>query len=139
MLLDEAGVDLQSAGLGTRATDLFEGFLPDEPDACVALFDGAGLPPVFALGASAEVARPRVTVWARAATAAAARSKIHAVYDRWRSRGAVDMTKAAGGTTRWLSTFAAHEPFLLKRDERGPEPRVIYACSFDVMKEVSTS
>jgi len=41
-LLDEIGIELQSAGIGTRATDIFEGFQPDSPDNCIALFEYGG-------------------------------------------------------------------------------------------------
>ncbi len=136
MLLDELGLDLQTAGIGTRATDLFESRMPDTPDACVALFDGSGAPPLQALRADVDVERPRVTAWARAATAASASEKMRAIYERWRAMGEANLAKAAGGTTRYLSITAAHSPFVLERDA---SERVVYACSFDCLKEVSTS
>ena len=136
MLLDELGGDLQAAGIGTRAVDLFESRMPEAPDVCVAIFDGSGAPPLQAFRADVAVERPRIAVWARALTAAAAAGKMRAIYERWRSMGEGNLTKAAGGTTRYLSIMAAHSPFLLSRDQN---ERVIYSCSFDVMKEVSTS
>ena len=137
MILDEASLDLQTAGIGTRATDLFESFLPESPDAAIAIFDNAGSPPIQTLGADVSIERPRLTVWARATTAALAAEKIRAVYARWRAKSEAQMTKAAGGTTRWLSVMAVGSPFLLKRDDASP-PRTIYAINFDVLKEIST-
>ena len=140
MLLDEAVLDLQAAGLGTRGTDIFEGFLPEKPDACTSVFDGSGAPGISGIGSSdLDVERPRLTVWTRSTTAALAHARMRSVYERWRSRGESTMTKAAGGTTRWLSTVAAHAPFVLKRDELGPTARVVVACSFDILKSPSTS
>ena len=42
MLLDELGGDLQAAGIGTRAVDLFESRMPEAPDVCGAS-QGMGL------------------------------------------------------------------------------------------------
>lgn len=141
MLLDEVALDLEAAGLGTRGTDLFETRMPEQPDACVAVFDEAGSPPLLALGASdVDVERPRLVVWARALTDGAARTKIRQVWERYRGKGEAALTNAVGGTTRYLSITAVHSPFLLKRDQAasGGGERVTYACNFEVLKEVST-
>lgn len=140
MVLDEAAKDLESAGLGTRGTDIFEAYLPERPDACLVVFDGSAAPNILGLGSSdVVVERPRVSVWAREATAALAHAKMRPVYERWRARTESTMVKGAGGSTRWISTTAVGAPFVLRRDELGPTPRVIVTCSFDVQKETSTS
>lgn len=141
-MVDEIGLDLQAAGLGTRAADLWESRMPESPDACVAVFEEAGVAPLLALGASdVDVERPRLVIWARAATTAAARAKMRQIWARYRAKGEASLAKDAGGTTRYLSITAVHSPFLLKRDQAatGGGERVTFACNFDVLKEVSTS
>lgn len=73
-VLEDLGIFLQTAGLGTLATDLFRGGLPmDTPtapvhDAIMVLIPVPGLPAVFALsgdGAPCKVEQPVIQVLCR--------------------------------------------------------------------------
>lgn len=134
-LLEEIGDYLSTGGVGTVGTDLFLGYLPEAPDAVVAVYETGGLPPVRAMRSAPGqpvVVRPRVQVLARAAEHdyAAARSKVGRAYDLLEGLG----DRTLGGV-RYLWVGAVQEPFLMGRDSQG---RVMLACNFDVVKD-STS
>src|ERR1035437_108294 len=44
-LLDEISAYLHTAGVGTLATDIFLGSIPDSPDNCIVLIESGGSPP----------------------------------------------------------------------------------------------
>lgn len=44
-LIDDLGTYLQTQGIGTLGTDLFQGHLPSSPDNCVAVFETGGSQP----------------------------------------------------------------------------------------------
>lgn len=44
-LIDDIANYLQAKGIGTIATNIFEGMLPDSPDVAICLYDTAGLQP----------------------------------------------------------------------------------------------
>lgn len=136
MLLDEVGDYLSTGGLGTVGVDLFLGYMPETPDAVLALYETGGLGPVRAMRSSPGqpvAERPRLQVVARAAEHdyAAARLKVQQAYAKL--EGAGDLTL---GGVRYLWIGAVQSPFLMGRDSQG---RVMVACNFDVVKEASTA
>ena len=67
-LLDALGAHLQTSGVGTLATDIFLGVMPDSPDACILIVEDNGVGPVHTFGtATYSVERPRIRVFCRAA------------------------------------------------------------------------
>lgn len=133
-LLDEVGTYLAANSIGTLGTNMFLGFLPDTPDACVALYETGGQEPVRAMRSAAGqpvASRPRLQVVCRAdqynyQTARAKSKAVAALLD-----GLGDTTLSG---TRYLWVGAVQEPFLMGRDDSG---RVQIAQNFDVVKELS--
>lgn len=134
MLLDDMADLISSGGAGTVGTTIFKGLLPDLPDACLAVYESGGFPPVHTMNAgpgTAVVERPRVQVVCRAARDdyQTARTKAHDVMKLLDGLG----ERAINGTTyKWM--IAAQSPFLMGRDENG---RVLIAQNFDVVKALT--
>jgi len=65
-MLPELASKLVSASVGTLATDLFLGMIPDKPDLCVALYEFSTVAPLETLGnMDATLERPGVQVLVR--------------------------------------------------------------------------
>lgn len=133
-LLDDLATFLQTKGVGVVGTTVFKGFLPDAPDACVALVDSPGLPVVRTMastGAAGILERPRVQVTARATTPQAARDKAMDALT------ALDWTQRVTlGTTRYYLIEALQRPpFLIQRDEND---RFVYGFTVQIHKALST-
>ena len=134
MILDDAADLLSSGGIGTVGTNLFKGIMPDIPDACVAVFETGGLPPVHAMASAvgqAVVERPRIQVLCRAAQYdyATARTKAHDVYKLLDGLPARDIN---GTAYKWIA--AVQSPFFIGPDANG---RVLISCNFDVVKALT--
>ena len=66
-MLEALADKLQSASVGTVATDLFIGLMPSSPDDCIAIYEYAGSPPLEVLvDNDATLERPSVQVITRA-------------------------------------------------------------------------
>lgn len=134
MLLDEVSAYLAANGIGTVGTDIFLGFMPDKPDACVTLYETGGLEPYRAMRSAAGqpvAERPGLQVVCRNTTYeyVTARAKAKSVNALLDGLGDVTMTG-----TRYLWMAARQSPFLMGRDEN---TRVMIAQNFDVVKELS--
>lgn len=134
MLLDEIGSYLDTEGIGTRATDLFEGFMPDTPDACVALIETGGQASEHvlssAVGAPAWEA-PSFQVICRAGRRdySTVRTKANDVFKKL--DGLVNTTLSS---VRYFSIFAIQSPFSIARDEQ-ERPLLVFNCA--VKKDIS--
>ncbi len=131
MILPELGAYLVAQGIGTLATDLFLGFLPDTPDDCVVLYEYGGLASEHTFKATPGAAweNPRVQIVARAKVYNTGRTKIENTYKKL--DGLINTTMTG---VRYLGIFAIQSPFFLDRDERG---RNKFAFNAQVMKELS--
>jgi hypothetical protein len=130
MLLDELSAYLGTQGIGTVGTDIFNGIIPDSPDALVSLIEYGGVSPVHALGGgNAKWERPQVQVVVRATTYSAARTKIETIYKLLHK-----LTNTALSSVLYLMIEAVQSPFFLRRDE---STRVLLACNFQISKELS--
>lgn len=76
-LIDDVATFLQAAGVGTVGTDIFKGYQPETPDACVTLYATGGYP----LSEYLPVETPTLQALIRAANYAAAQTKAFAVVD----------------------------------------------------------
>lgn len=66
-MLEALADKLNSASVATTATNLFIGLMPSSPDACVALYEYAGSPPIEVMVSNdATLERPSVQVITRA-------------------------------------------------------------------------
>ena len=134
MLIDDVADVVSSGGAGTVGTTIFKGILPDLPDACVAVMESGGFPPVHTMNANpgtAVVERPRVQIVCRAARDdyEAARTKAHDVMKLLDGLG----ERSVNGTTyKWIA--AVQSPFLMGRDENG---RVLISTNYDVVKALT--
>jgi hypothetical protein len=91
--------------VGTLSTDLFLGWLPDEPDAALALYETPGQPPTYIHQAvTPAILHPSVQVLVRDTDYASGRARIQDAYD----------TLCALGT--YLALRPLQEPFALGRD-----------------------
>ncbi len=114
----------------TAGTNLFYGRLPDDPDACVALFETGGSPPSHTLGpdAVAPMENPRIQVLVRSVAYADASSLI---VDIWKQLEQV--TNDTLTSTLYQRVEAVQSPFPLERDTR---ERLVMVCNFAVTKTV---
>lgn len=119
LLLDDIASYLETIG-----SDIFKGYLPEQPDNCIALFEYAGEPPDL----HSNVEYPGLQVLVRSKSYATGRQKIEKVKSILHG---VAETMINGH--RYLLISARQSPEALPRDENG---RVIFVCNFRVIKEV---
>lgn len=114
-LLDALGAKLQTDGVGTLATNIFLGYLRDNPDVAVGVFEdrGNGAEQVFGSSAVA-IEQPSIRVVARAARNdyPAARAKILAVRS---SLGAIRDVTLSG--VNFMCVIATSDPYPMGLDE----------------------
>lgn len=129
-LLDDILQRLQDQAVGTRGTDLFAGWMPESPDACIAVYEYAGREPERTFTATPTVRRPRVQAVIRAAKEAyaAAESKARSVWSALESVVGVTINGKL-----YHSVMALQDPFFLRRDEK---ERIYFVCNFEVTREV---
>jgi hypothetical protein len=104
-LLEDLAAALQAASIGTVSFDLFVGRLPDLPHAAMAIYQYAGLPPLYthqSLIPSHD--RPSVQVRARDVDFAAVETRIREAY------------VVLCGLTDYLACQPLQPPFQLDRD-----------------------
>lgn len=131
-LLDALATYIDAQTALTAATDLFKQFLPDSPDACVAIFEYAGLPPIHTFGANTQaiLERPKFQVICRNAAGEydLARSQAETLYTLLEK---LSDTSLSG--TLYIRIEALHSPFALEPDAKG---RTLVACSYLATKAV---
>lgn len=135
-VLDEIGKYLEDEGVGTVGTDLFLGFLPDTPAACVALQEYSASPPSPGFGVPGiQHETPGVQVLARGTPEDydGPRAKAEAAYKALAKVQGQTLTSAASSAA-YLMVLAQQSPFVLDRDA---EMRVIFAANFLCEKELS--
>lgn len=128
-LLDDIGDYLSTNGVGTIWTNLFKGYMPETPNAAVAVYETGGLGParVACGGPGRPAARmPRVQIVSRSTSYPVAEQKAQDCYALLEGLG--DRTINAT-TYHWIG--AVQEPFLMGREEGG---RVLIACNFDIVR-----
>lgn len=123
-ILDELATYLAANGVGTVEVDIFEGLMPDSPeapDALVALFEYPG-GPVTAVN---TVEQRAIQARTRAKTYDDAKNKCELIYGLLHS---MHETELSG--TRFLLILAKQPPFSLGRDDR---ERHEFAVNFRVL------
>ncbi len=135
IVLDDIAVHLQTQGLGTIGSSLFKGYLPDEPDVCVAIVEISGDQPIDTMGATLgtiNVDRPALQILCRAAQDdyEAARVKAESAY-----RALHNLVDTTVNGIRYLNITANRPPAPIDRDENS---RWVIGFEIDVWKEVST-
>lgn len=117
-LLEDLAAALQAASIATLTTDLFIGKLPDMPHAAMALYQYAGLPPLYthhSLIPSHD--RPSVQLRVRDLDFAAVEARIYEAY------------QLLCGLTDYLAIRPLQPPFQLDRDAHD---RQHWAVNFSV-------
>lgn len=131
-MLDDIAEYLEDQNIGTVAVDIFCDYMPETPDAVIAIFDYPSVPPQHTMGDSGPVLQHhRLQVLVRGAEGGtgtvAARDQARAIYD---------LLVTQVGTTinnkLYVDIAAVEEPHLLDRDS---SQRATYAVNFDVTKE----
>lgn len=137
MVLDDLADLLSSGGLGTVGASIYKGYTPEAGDTPVlTLYEYAGGQPVRAMGPNAgedpaEAVAVQVVVRAGQWDYEAARDLAH---QAWKQLEGLPERTING--VRYLYGSARQSPFLMGRD---PQGRVLIACNYDVLKEVSTT
>ena len=126
MMLADVATALQTAGVGTKGTDIFQGEKPATPDNLVALFEYGGSPPPLTFTGT-KLEEPGLNVWIRNKVYPAGREKAQAVFD------ALHGNRIAATTGRILLMKANQSPEGMGKDESGRHEWVI---NFTVIKEV---
>lgn len=129
-LLDALSTYIDAQTALTAATDLFKSFLPESPDACVAIFEYPGMAPRHNFGASSNfrTEHPKFQVICR---------DVAGEYDLARSQAETifllleKLTETDLSGVRYHSIEALHSPFALEPDAKG---RVLVSCSYIAMK-----
>ena len=100
-----------SVSLGTFATDIFIGHMPDSPDACVTIYDTGGTNPQSGY----EYHYPTVNIKVRGAVwdYTGAYSKAYSVYESLH-----DVTNETWNSTKYHGIWAMSDPFFLEYDEK---------------------
>jgi hypothetical protein len=122
-------LDANVAGL-TLGTNLFIGRMPDDPNACVAVYEYGGTRPDNTMGGGAPVLQnPSVQVRVRDTSYASAQTTANLCFVALEA--IVDETI---NTTRYNRVTAIQSPFPLERD---PEERIVFVQNFDVKRVFS--
>ena len=112
MIAEEIATDLQTQGLGTLATDLFIGNLPDTPDNALVVIDTGSLEPDKYL----PFARTTFQIMVRNKTYAQGRAKLEAVKTRLHR-----LTNIIMGTKHVFYILANTDGGHVGRDDAGRE------------------
>lgn len=136
MLLDDIAQILSTGGTTSDGTLIKKGYMPEQPDAVVAIYETGGQGPIRAMRSSpgqpvAEQPRIQVVVRGAANDYATPRLKINDIYRLLEGYG--DQTVNG---VRYLWIGAVQSPFLMRRDEVS---RPMLAVNFDVTKQLSTA
>lgn len=139
MLGDDFADVLSSGGVGTVATNIFVGQMPDNVDTGISVLETGGAPPLCTFGSGATsigvpastVERPRVQVLSRSPIYATARAKAQDAFNLLDGLAA----RTINGV-RYLYISAVQSPIDLGRDGN---LRAHFSVNFDVVKAVSTS
>lgn len=133
-LLDDMSGFLAAAGLGlTEMVNLYASMLPDAPDMVVTLFEYAGLPPEYVMGADnplPAISRPDLQVVARDVSYPAARATCEGA-----TRALETICNQTINGTYYERVERNQDPFFMKRDS--VRNRVYFVCNFSVMRSPS--
>jgi len=128
-MLPEVGTYLAAqVGSLTLGTNLFLGLMPESPDACVALYEGAASSPTFTLGGdgSAALEAPRLQVHVRHTSYATGKSLAQ---DVWVALSKVENELLTG--TLYQRLHAIDSPVFFMRDTN---TRLLFTMNFESLK-----
>lgn len=127
-ILDEIATYLAIKNIGTVDTDIFKGFMPDQPDNMVALFEYAGNPMELTMGTGdPTLERPGLQVRVRNTSYPTGRAKIEQVVDILHG-----LTEQVLGGKRYLLIRANQSPESIGLDANN---RSEFVVNFSVLKE----
>lgn len=127
-ILDEIATYLAIKNIGTVDTDIFKGFMPDQPDNMVALFEYAGNPMELTMGTGdPTLERPGLQVRVRNTSYPTGRAKIEQVVDILHG-----LTEQVLGGKRYLLIRANQSPASMGLDANN---RSEFVVNFSVIKE----
>lgn len=132
MLLDDIADYLSTGGISGT---IFRGVFGEKPDNATAVYESVGLSPIRGMSPTpgqAKVERPVVQIVCRSTADdySTARTRAHAIF---KIMDGMPTRTLNGVAYKWAA--ARQSPFLMGRDEAG---RVLIACNYDVVKELST-
>jgi hypothetical protein len=109
-LVSEIAQHIHNQGLGTLSTDLFYGYVPAEPDACIAVLDTGGMEPDTEL----PISNPTFQVLVRSTSYSLGRSKLDQIRDVLHK---VQNEQLVGDGEYYYFIFALSEGGHIGRDE----------------------
>jgi hypothetical protein len=128
LLLDDIAGYLQTQGIGTVGKDLFKGYMPDQPDNMIALFEYAGSPMELTMGTGdPTLERPGLQVRVRNKLYPVGRAKVEQVVDVLHG-----LTEQVLGGKRYLLIRANQSPESIGLDASNRSELVV---NFSVLKE----
>lgn len=127
MIIEELSYFLGTQGLA----NVYEGRLPTDPDDCLAVIDYFSLPPGLVHDQPGVIAyeMPRVQVLSRSASRQTAARNAQLA-----SQALARVVNTSIMEAFYLGIIPLSSPFLLERD---PNDRTIYACNYQVDKQLS--
>jgi hypothetical protein len=129
-LLDDVGTYLAGAGLGlVEGTNLYLGYLKDNPDSCLALFEYDGMAPMYTMGPQSlpAIAQPHLQIVWRDVGYVQARTGAESV-----TRALEQVTNQNVNGTYYERIERLQDPFFMQRDT--VKYRVYFACNFGIMR-----
>lgn len=130
--LPELGTYIDSDTSLTIGVDLFLGLLPEEPDACVAIFEttpGSVMETMRTTAPSLEMPRIQAIIRGQRNSYATTRATAETV---WRSVSKIQNTTLSG--VQWLRAIPVDTPSLMGRDD---DERPLFTVNFEIVKALS--
>ena len=136
MLLDDMGLYLSDNSVGTLATDLWLGNLPEDTDNVVAVFEYEGEPPLNTMNpdpGNAISEFPRVQILVRNTSYTTARTKMNDIFKL------LDGYTGEQNGVRYKVIKALGSPGLLEKGKTTASGKVLttLVCNFSVNKDLS--
>lgn len=112
VVIDDVVQHLHNQGIGVRGTNLFRGYLPESPAACIAVLDTGGL----AVGTDVEIHEPTFQVFVRSTTYSLGRAKLDSIRAALHNQ---KNTRLVPNGVYFYTIFAITEGGHVGRDDNG--------------------
>jgi len=127
----------QLFGPASQGTNLFVGFIPDDPDTVTTMFEYEGKPPDYVFGASQAlpaITKPHLQVMTRDVVYQNSRDQCESVVRLLEQICNQVIIGGTGASTLYYRVMRIHDPFLFHRDAKR---RVYFACNMEVERQPS--
>lgn len=133
MIADDVITYLQAHSVGTVAVDLFAGRMPDQPDACLVVYERGGLDPLMVMGSDTiNVERPGFQVCVRDSSYASGEAKAYQAFALLEGLTEVQLVPGTPGGAVYKLIHATQSPFHTGLDDN---QRHLFSQNYLVMWE----